>query len=490
MKKDRLKDIDTFLKNFRQQIIDNPNRINDILSHNNIYGNLVRYYTPMKYNNANLFAVWVKNNQRNNTMVFVDRNWQYFCQFISQRHKMNNSKLHRKIYLSLEPTYLENGVERLFDFLSRENIPHISKVGKLSRDDQVVVRVGNSEDCEKVLNFIDTDPYIQEGKKKPNPFAFQERGVALATDGEVSYNTCMSYLVEIYLREYVDRIDEININTFLDFCVDYYNKYFVKKEDVEKIYHDFSVDNIYELYKIVDYKYCLKLFLNGLSEKFNYKDYDEFVENKDLTYDKEFSKFADKMDLNNYMELFTELCEVMIEKYEQDGKEHIKAFIDTGDSSYITRTNNLRDRVSNGVFINYVLKYAKNNGITIDKLIDSVYQKSKGAMFDNSKSELLKKGVNVTYFHHQQLYEMGKDIGNGYQYAQSAMVRLLRNGKYDGFTRQNNIRFDVKNNITQEDAYNIVMKELGLTNVDTISVVDLANKYIDKVLDYESEKTK
>lgn len=490
MNRDRLREINGLLERFKQQIIDYPNRLNDVLKHDNIYGNLVRCNTPIKVNNSNLFGFWINNNKRNNTEVYVSYNHPYFCQFVSQNEKMFDQDKHHKIYLSLEPEYVQMGVERLFNFIDGEGMPHSSKVGKLSRDDQIVVRVNNREDCEKVISFIENDKYIQEGKKKPNPFSFQERGVAIAFDGGVSYNTGMAYMIEVYLREYLDRVDEIGVNTFIDYCVDYYNKYFVKKEDIDKVFDDFRVDkDVSNVYEMVDYKYCLKLFLNGLSNDFNYNKYEELIENKQKNSYKDAQEFSEYLNKDNYMDLFNELCKVMLNKYGyEDGSWQIKEFIDTGEGKYITRDNNLRRRVSNKEFINYIVNYARSNGITIDSLINMSYQNSTPSMFSENNNELLKKGINTTYSYHQKLYEQGEDIGTGYDYARSAIVRLLRDGKYNGFTRTDNIRIQIENRISREEACKLVINELGLDGLDDHNLFDIADQYLDRILEIESEK--
>ena len=492
MNRDRLIEINNFLTQFKEELKNKPEKSESICSKSNIYYHLVRYNTKKNCDNSDLFDYWVNNNSRENTNVFVASNWQYFCQFKSHEEKLADSTKHHKIYLSLEDEYMKDGVNRLFDFLDRENIPHISKVGKKSRDDQIVVRVSSHEDCEKVVNFINNDSYIQEGKKKANLFSYQQNGVALAADGEVSYNDCISKTIRLYLNNMVEanKVDEINVNSFVDFCVDYYNKYFIKKEDINKVLTDFNVDDSYYLSDIVDYEYCIKLFLNGINKNFNISKYSEFIDEKQKKADLELEEFSNSLNVDTYIELFNELCNVMLNKYGyHNGSWQIKEFIDTGDKNYITRDNNLRNRVSNASFIKFIFNYAKNRGVTIDDLINSFYQKSSSSMFDDENSELLKKGINTTFTYHQQLYEIGQDSAPGYEYAKSAIVRLLRDKKYNGFTRRNNIRLEVENKISRDTAFNIVMKELGLTNIDNLNLYDVVDKYLDKILKFESEKT-
>ena len=489
MNRDRIIDINRVLLGFKEQILKNPSESNAIFYGDRIYGKIVRTNTPYKNNDSEMFDYWTSNNKRSNTRVEVTETHPNFCQFLCQNEKLDDFNKHHKIYLSLKPEYLQQGVEILFDFLDRENIPHASKVARFSRDDQIVVRVGSHEDCEKVINFISNNEYIQEGKKRANPFSFQENGIALATDGGVSYNTGVSYLVEAYLREYLNKAEEIGINTFIDFCVNYYNKYFVNKEDNRKIYKDFHVDNdIGYLYEIVDYKYCIKLFLNSLEDNFNLDKYEELIDEKGKKFAAEVASFKYTIDKTEYLELFDELCEVMINKYGYDqGSAQIIEFIYTSDKSYITRDNDLRNRVSNGDFIYFIKKHLESNNITIEGLINESINKSSFNMYSDDNSELFKKGVNTTYEYHQKLYEIGMDDYTGMDYARGAVVNFLRDNSYKGFTRENNIRDTIKNSIDREEAYRIVCSELGIRKEDIDDLFEVAERYLNKVLLHERE---
>ncbi len=489
MNRDRIVDINRVLLEFKEIILKNPSETNDLFIGSRIYGKIIRANTPYKNNDSEKFDYWVDNNKRENTEVVVTYDHPNFCQFLSQNEKLNDFNKHHKIYLSLKPEYLQQGVEILFDFLDKEKIPHSSKVARFSRDDQIVVRVGSHEDCEKIVDFISKNEYIQEGKKKANPFSFQEKGVALATDGGVSYNTGVSYLVEAYLREYLDKAEEIGINTFIDFCVNYYNKYFVNKEDNRKIYEDFRVENdIGYLYEIVDYKYCIKLFLNSLEDSFNLNKFEDLIDEKGERFATEMANFKYTIDKTEYMELFDELCEVMINKYGYDqGSEQIIEFIYSSDESYITRDHNLRKRVSNSDFVYFIKKHAESNNMTIEGLINKSINKSSFNIYSDDNSELFKKGVNATYDYHQKLFESGLDRYPGIDYARGAVVKFLRDNSYKGFTREDNTRDTIKSKIDREEAYRIVCSELGIRKEDIDDIFEVAERYLNKVLSHERE---
>ena len=492
MNRDRLVEINNLLIQFRDELREHPEKINDITCKSNTYHHLVRCNTPERVNNADLFDYWTSNNKRDNTEVFVSPYWQYFCQFISQPEKVIDQYKHHKIYLSLDSEHMKEGVERLFDFLDKENIPHKSKVGKLSRDDQIVVRVISHEDCRKVVNFINNDPYIQEGKKKANPFTYQYNGVAIAADGAVSYNDCISKLIGLYLREMASNnsIDKINVNTFIDFCVNYYNKYFVRKEDLNKVLNDFGIKNSTELYDLVDFKYCVKLFLNGLNNSFDFNKYGNFIEEKRQNVNEEIQGFKNEVNNDDYLKLFDELCEVMIGKYGlSEASYQIKTFLVNFDNRYITRDYNLRKRVNNKNFVDFIQRYAVMNKMNLVELIESRYNKSASSMFENDNSDLLRRGLLTTYDYHNELYRQKKDDGTGYSYARSAIVRLLRYGEYNGFTRQQGVRNEVKSKISKEEALEIVCNELGISKNNNEDFYDMVDLYLNRVLGLVNKNT-
>ena len=487
MNRDRIIEINKLLLSFKKQIEDNPDKASSIISHSNIYYYLVRTNTPERISFDGLFNYWTSNNNRSNTNVFVSPDWKYFCQFISQIEKMIDSTKHRKIYLSLKPSYLMEGVDRLFDFLSRENIPHESKVGKKSRDDQIVVRVGSHEDCLKVVNFIKNDPYIQEGKKKANPFSFQYEGVALTSDGITSYNGCITCIIKSYLQEMKNNntIDSINVNTFIDYCIDYYNRYFVYKSDIKKLFEDFELDYKYDsLYELIDYKYCMQLFLNGLKNGFDLNKYEKFVDDKEKTFDKELKQFSDEYyGRDNYLTLFTELCVVMIGKkgYYQ-ASNLIKHFIYDYDITCVTRDNDLRRRVNYKGFINHIKKYLNENDMSLDSLISKCYEKGKLFTPLNEGEKLLREGVIDTYNYHQELFEKGKNKIEGYRYAMGSLIHLVSDGSYNGFTRNNDVRQKIADNLTRDDVITIIKNELGIDKINREEIEDICNSYIHKIM--------
>lgn len=101
----------------------------------------------------------IKNNYVPNTRgyVFPYESWiglnvqsgKSFEEFINDVKKKSI-----KIYVSLDRTKVKETTDKIFKFLSDNNIECQSKIGKHLRVDTLTIRVCNKEDVNKVINFI------------------------------------------------------------------------------------------------------------------------------------------------------------------------------------------------------------------------------------------------------------------------------------------------------------------------------------------------
>ena len=115
-----------------------------------------RYYNNSKNGN---FDYWVTNFSNNKTKVFVNADWPYFCQFINDwsiDKSIYFNDEHIKMYIPLDGEHIKLGTQMIFEFLSENDIKHISKVGKEIRFDGIVVRLASSQDAQKLQKFLDT----------------------------------------------------------------------------------------------------------------------------------------------------------------------------------------------------------------------------------------------------------------------------------------------------------------------------------------------
>ena len=116
----------------------------------------------------------------------------------------------------------------LFDFISVNNISHVSKIGKRIRFDDIVIRVADESDARMILDFVKNNRYMQEGLLKPNPFAFSKDGIALACDGNISYNNVISLLINNYIVDKKGKdLNAIGFEDFYNFVIDIYINIFI-----------------------------------------------------------------------------------------------------------------------------------------------------------------------------------------------------------------------------------------------------------------------
>lgn len=197
-----------------------------------IYRELVRLGVPAEERNYpvnSLFDAFVQNFENDsNQKVFVDPNWNYFCQFVQDKpnRPMIREQNHIKLYVPLDKKHMYIGADRIFNFLSEQQIPHISKVGSNIRNDDIVLRLVNPEDARKVIAYIGSDPYLQDGLLPANPFLHQENGVAMTCDGNSSFSTTLSFMLTEYIHQKKQRneLDSVSVNDFYAF-IDYLHQY-------------------------------------------------------------------------------------------------------------------------------------------------------------------------------------------------------------------------------------------------------------------------
>ena len=416
MNNKRIDEINNFLLRYKSLLEEIDDMDGFIIEENDIYDSLVRINTKEYANSYRLFDKWFDFGKDKYSLTLFEtppikvksdmKAEPYFIGINSKNNSIVNdsSNLH-KIYLSLKPEYLEQGVMLIMDFVDREEIEVLAKVGRLSRDDQIVIRVGNHRDCDKVLDFINNNQYLQKGKKEANPFSFQNNGIALAADGDTSYNSCMSRLVYKYLKhmKYNNRIDEIGYNSFIRYIKNYYEEHFVRMDNIDEALKDFKVrKNNSDLYKLLDYKYSIKLFIDGLSNDFNYNSYKNFIDYKKEHFGEDSRDLYNRCINEDYFSLFFELCDVMINKYGYDqAVANIGGFFKDGDCAYITGDNNLRRRVDNALFINFINNYVSRSNMNIEDFVGNVYNADSDLNYDE-KISILNDGIKKTYEVHNE----------------------------------------------------------------------------------------
>lgn len=348
--------------------------------YNDINKNDFNFRLNFSNNGSNsMFEKWIKYfSSSSYTNCFFNN----YCGWLSfeSKEKVNLGSDYIKIYIPLDKNHIENGVKMIFDFLDKNHILHASKVFNRIRCDDVVVRLVNIDDCDKLLNFINNNIYIQEGLIKPNPFAFQKNGIAMVVDGDFSYTFVVSNLLMIYMndRKKENKLDCVNVHDFYNYIYNLYISQFVNhSSNILKdafIFSDdkYSDDDYYNFSNNENYyREIISLIINSNNLNFSYFD---FLKHYQICLN---SHLNDK--INN---LLFEAIISSREKFNDDAIGHVKAFYDTGNIKYITNKYGLRNRMiesdfrsalnkillsMNIDFYNYCYYILQENGVDLNK---------------------------------------------------------------------------------------------------------------------------
>lgn len=445
---DRQQKIDSFLKFWKEVLVQNP----DIELNNSsiIYNELIRIGVPeserkINVHDVGLFDYWVRYfSKANNINVFVSENWKYFCQFINKKDEVLNEKECIKMYIPLDAEHLAMGATNIFSFLEKNNIPHVSKIGKHIRFDNIVVRLKNEEDSSKLAEFIKNNKYIQEGLLPANPFAYSKDGIAYACDGRLSYNSTVASYIFMYLnnkRKY-QRLEEINVFDFQNFIANYYNSKLMSNQvgDIE-IFNDMDDrETRPNSERRENYKQVTELIVSSLKKEFSYDDYlQHFYKNKGELYNTQ--------DENVYYDAIT-MYKYAIEqscgKYGIEiGMSQIHSYIKTGKENYLTRNGNLRDIMIRADFREKILNLSAEMDYDMIVL--------------QAKKQILDEAIVAT---HDKYKEYPTNSGN--LFIVEGLNNYLKTGTPSNFTRDNNHRENLINCISTDELLKIVSSSLGI----------------------------
>lgn len=429
------------------------------LSCSNVYSSLIYFDVDDKDKNVDLnyiFCMWIDRfKNKKNINVFVDPNWSYFCQFTNHKEEVVNKEEQIKMYIPLDSDHIVNGVERIFSFLASKNIPHLSKVSKHIRFDDVVVRLSNSFDAEILANFIKNDSYIQEGLIKNNPFAVEKERISYASDKHISYNSIVSTIITKYINNSFDMKQEVNIESFKKYIKVFYEDVFINK-NYKLLDNDL---NHFSMNLLTNYQRVIELIYNSISSNYTYGDYLEYFEKNTNDYYRPMELGKTKTQSNEYDELSL-LKRSLIEfgkKKKEDGTRvyshrdtilQIYEYIKTNNPIYITKSGGIRDDMIKCNYGNYLIEYMSSNNLEFNDLI----LKAKKGILDDAINSLREK------------------YGNEYDVSY-AIKRLLILQDYSGFTNYNNARDNLMCGVSVQDVKEIITKELGI-NYELISSYD------------------
>ena len=385
--------IDDFLKYWRDVAQENPELdFEDPNFHDIIYHQLVRLGVPKQEQQQDvsyMFPKWIEQFSRNpNIQVFVDPNHTYFCQFVSNHEDLCCYPEALKVYVPQDLAHLETSANMIFNFLSRYNIPHQSKVGKAIRNDNIVIRLIRPEDADLLKYFIRNNSYIQEGMLPTNPFDFSENGISFACDGKLSFHEVISQYIRLYIanRKKNQKLSQVGVDDFYHFMSEYYQETFIQLNNLEQFHKDFSLPFLptrEDSKQIINYLNVTSLLFRISDPKFNYQDLLQHYDTcSDLGYQGRLISNLEQMQNKGVKkeDPLQDTNKLLLEFYQSIVKDKpvgvalatIQDYINTGNPIRVTRTNNLRGRIMNSTFIRDMRKVLLERNLTLAQYIQKI----------------------------------------------------------------------------------------------------------------------
>lgn len=400
---DKASKIDKFLKELQELSKEtrlSPDRIYTILSYYSIP------YDEQNVSIENYFDKFI-NNFRNvpNANVFVDANWSYFCQFTNDPTGSMYDTNPIKIYIPLRKEHLEENVNKIIMFMAKNNIIHRSKLAKKVRVDDLVLRVRNKNDANKVINYINS-AIPKEDLYECNPFCVNEGNVGLTMDRYMSYNEILSkylclYMSDIYYKNEIASYEsfktfmQVHLRTLISKKAKNYILRFKSLEDYRLSDEEFLA-NVNEIATLIvrnleladkEYMYQLHNELNRdgyFDEEVAY--YSPYNRDNYINYNASINEKSTPITNNNEdRNLLIEIIKVTSEKHGiEKTKELLNSYREEKYLRAITRTNNLREKVlSSLTFYDYITNLSTEE---LNEMIDKYsVQKETNYSEDNEK---------------------------------------------------------------------------------------------------------
>lgn len=441
------KKIDSFLNNITSKKIDSYNDIyKEIVSYNNYNNNkidILRIFTDLSDNNRKIFK--------------LDGD-KIFSSLIDGDYK----KIELGIFFKLD-----NGssvIDEIITWMNKHKIIYdmivriVNGVLYLSIiliDIDIVMKVIDYIDCKFNTSIIKNDNLL-----------FSIDNVMVSLINNYSYIEIISMYIYDYIKCMNALDKELNYNSFKDYML---NNYFNLENQIRMDrYLEFNIKNI----KLSKFYTNLEEITNMIIYLFNGNTYEEFY-----SYYKKISRKNSKFK-NKYLEydnldkcesLFNELVRVMYFNYKEDNvKESIINYRDTGMGDYITRISDMRKKVmSMNTFIVYL------NTIDLNCELDKLF-----LVLNVEKKMKILRDASVS------VYRTGfanRDSSNGMIMVARMLIRISY-GDYSVITRDNDMRKIVIDNIDPKEVIYLIKKTLGIDKVKKDEMLyELYAEYIDKL---------
>lgn len=365
-----------------------------------------------------------------NISIFVSPTWDDFCQFESLDKTDGFDML--KIYIPFDESHIHGGVNRLFEYLSENNIIHKSLVSSSIRLDDVIVRVNEPNDINNIIRFVYDN--LEEGLLMPNPFMFNIGATSIIWDGILSYNVVLSEWISEYINSV--NLEDVSYESFYEYVGKRYKEVFQLGNGIDTF--KMSVE------KLANYQRITELLLIALRKDSKLTDlyrFHKFVINPDSKKEAidniERLKRKEKRKpviSNEAREAFDyTFYEQSIKESPEAAVKRFKKYIEDGDLLSFTRANGIRT-------------IAKEM-IDIETTKRIIFEEEKQALINASLETLKKHGTIV----------LGKALFG------------IKNGDYQSFTNDNNDRERLKMWVYPDEIdeliHNILIDE-GYENIE------------------------
>lgn len=475
-------EIDLFLKQI--QLLSKLNKIEP----KHIYYQLTTQNMPDEEIRKDLseeFEIFQETNLNNkNLEVFVAGNWPYFCQFKSKEAWRAREINPIKIYVPLKKKNITKSIQRIFDFITANNIEHCSKLARETRIDDLVIRVFKKEDADKIIEFINNEKELSGSMYESNPFTIINGNVGLAMDRIMSYNDTLANYIYDYINKTNEKNQIANIEDFKKYLQENL-KQMKEKGDLSTQIKMCTGNNFKRLPQALQtIEEITNLIIKVIEGSSKEIIYEEFERLNDPAYNKnqqlEYQQFDYMKFINDNHILLNQLFRTMSYKYGYNKTiENLKEYRLTGDLNLITRTNNLREKIEKSrTFRTYI------NYIDLESTLKDMIPKVEKPDIKPSKHAILEEICKQTYIA-CQTEERG--YSGKIQVARS-LVRMTMNN-FDSITRQKNARSLAKENLNPKEIRELVEKTLEDNGYIIENEEDLYELYATHI-EHICEKTK
>ena len=442
-----------FIERLKYVLKTNPNTDEKTFS-NFVYSDLIRLYIKEEYNVdlANEFKDWDEYfSNIEGINAFFDPNWKPFYQFTNKPEQLN-IRTAIKLYIPLDYEHINKGVKDLFNYIAHEDIVHCSKVRRKISLDNVVIRVNNIYDAEKIINYVNTNQYIQDGLIKPNPFLIDKDNIAVAIDGYSTYNGYLTELLSKYIYNHKNNLEKVSLEGF-EYFISEINKNF------KKYSKDINNDN----------SNIIKLSLKSINRIGSYEEFKQYAQIREHNNENNLNK----------KDVLNDAINTLIKKYGVEiAIKHVEKYIETGNITLFSRDNNTRENAR--MYLNQeIVKSIVNEQNSTKEYVDVLMNLD----YDKKKIEILETASKLTY----------KKYGESYpNQLISAITQVVTNNNYARFTNDNDARTKLKLNIKQEEMIEIIKRHLNenYINYDESNIEQIINLYNNDIINKTKEQNK